>query len=166
MLHQVEADVEITNLPERVYRIAMEWIGRSCSVTLHQVISALNFVDIATNVPLHQFDSRLCGIPCDEHWVLELRKQISAQWQFFGRYLGLPHTKLDELKGRKKIEGTPEIVIQMLNAWRQRYGRDANIGNLLKVIYRVYKLNSLYGGHAWHAAVGLAEETRLSLDLP
>ena len=160
--------METSNLPERVYQIAMEWIKRCVFVTLHQVISALNFVDITTNVPLHQFDSRFCEIPCDECWVLELRKQISAQWQFFGRYLGLPRITLDDLKGRKKFEGTPEIVIQMLNVWRQRYGRDASVGNLLKVIYRVYKLNSLYGGDAWHAAVWMAEESRLrlSFDLP
>lgn len=148
---------ETDNLPECIYKVLTTWLGAE-TVTLHTLKSVLGISKIETNVPPPLLNPDLDGIPCDKNSMLELRTSISKQWRFFGRYLGVPCQKLDELLQHYHAhDPLDEIVYSMFRTWHCQY-EDASIGALLKVIYRVWKLSPNDGAHAWFVARKMASE--------
>lgn len=153
-LDQLEVG-ETNNLPECIYKVLIFWLARE-SVTLSELKSIFCVTNIKTNVSL-PFDPNLYNTPCDTNCMLELKETISTQWKFFGRYLGLPREKLDEVFYRAQSDSLHEVVYLMLQEWRSRYGNSASLGALLKAIYRVWTLSPIDGAHAWDVARKLAE---------
>ena len=152
-LDQLETG-ETHNLPECIYKALTTWLGME-TVTLRTLKSVLGITKIETHVPPPLLNPDLSCNPYDTNCMLELKSTISTQWRFFGRYLGVPRQKLDELLYHCQAP-LDEVVYSMLY-WHQRHDNDASLGALLKAIYRVWKLSPNDGAHAWCVARKMAE---------
>ena len=154
-LDQLETG-ETHNLPECIYKALTTWLGME-TVTLRTLKSVLGITKIETHVPPPLLNPDLSCNPYDTNCMLELKSTISTQWRFFGRYLGVPHQKLDELLYMYHCQVPLDEVVYSMLYWHQRHDNDASLGALLKAIYRVWKLSPNDGAHAWCVARKMAE---------